>query len=435
MCPFRKNKHQHMKKKFLGFLTVMLFTFFYGSAQETVKVMFYNLLNYPLENAVPNRIDDLSFILSDYQPDLFLVCELNNITGAIDVLNTAKSAINSSFEMATYVSNTSDDSGGNQNDLQNLLYYDSTKFSIEEEIIVPTYLRDFNVYRIQLKTIDQATDPIEIYVIVTHLKASSGASNAQRRFEMVQDLEVYLETLPADTNVLLGGDLNVYTASETAFQTLISDSNNIAFVDPANQVGSWHNNTNYVGVFTQSTRTQNGLGGSTGGFDDRFDFILTSENMISTANVTYTSGSYQVYGNNGLTSCYNRSINSSDCETTGSQFSSVLRNHLHNFSDHLPVTLSLETDATFLSVEDFEIVSRIRLDTTIINHSLIINVDDIILYNERLDIYNSLGQKVKTLQMNSDTKQRFDVTDLNNGLFYLTVPNRNFNPIKFIISN
>lgn len=424
-----------MKKKFTSFLIIMLFTFTNVSAQETVKVMFYNLLNYPLETAVPNRIIDLSYILSDYQPDLFLVCELNNITGAIDVLNTLKSAINSNFEMATYVSNTSDDSGGDQNDLQNLLYYDSTKFSIEEEIIVPTYLRDFNVYRIQLKTINQTTDPIEIFVIITHLKASSGTFNAQKRFEMVMDLEIYLDTLPADTNVLLGGDLNVYTASENAFQELLDSSNNITFVDPANRVGSWHNNTNYVDVFTQSTRTQNGFGGSTGGFDDRFDFILTSENMTSTANVTYTPDSYQVYGNNGLISCWNKSINSSDCETTGSEFSYVLRNHLHNFSDHLPVTLSLETDATFLSVEDFEIASGMHLDATVINHNLVVNVDATELYNERLAIYNSLGQKIKTFQMNSDSKQHFDISDLSNGLFYLSVPNRNFNPIKFIISN
>lgn len=413
----------------------MLFTFTYVSAQETVKVMFYNLLNYPLEDAVPNRITDLSYILGDYQPDLFLVCELNNITGAIDVLNAAKSAINSNFEMATYVSNTSDDSVGNQDDLQNLLYYDSSKFSIEEELIVPTYLRDFNVYRIQLKTINQTTDPVEIYVIISHLKASSGTLNAQKRFEMVQDLEVYLETLPADTNVLLGGDLNIYTASESAFQTLLSDSNNITFIDPANRVGSWHNNTSYIDVFTQSTRTQNGFGGATGGFDDRFDFILTSENMNSTANITYVSDSYQVYGNNGLLSCWNKSINSGDCETTGSQFSYTLRNHLHNFSDHLPVTLSLETDASFLSIEDFELVSGMHLDTTVINYNLVVNVDATNLYNKSMVVYNNLGQNVKIFQMNSDTKQRFDVSDLQNGLYFLSVPNSNFNPLKFIISN
>ena len=425
-----------MKKKILGFFTLFLFTFSTVSAQETVKVMFYNLLNYPLENAVPNRINDLAYILNDYKPDLFLVCELNNISGAIDVFNTTKTAIHSNFEMATYVSNTSDDTFGDQNDLQNLLYYDSTKFSLQEEIIVPTYLRDFNVYRLQLNTIDQATNPIELYVIVCHLKASSGTANAQKRFEMVLDLETYLDTLPADTNVLLGGDFNVYTGSEAAFQTLLSDNNTITFLDPPNRVGSWHNNSSYVDVFSQSTRTQTGMGGTTGGFDDRFDFILTSEDMMSSAYLTYVPESYRVYGNNGLTSCWNKAINSSECETAGSQFSYILRNHLHNFSDHLPVTLSLETDATFLSVEDFDISSRtISLETTIINHSLIVNVNTSIFQNERLNIYNSLGQAVKTLQMNADAKQYFNVSDLENGLYFLSVTPINANPLKFIISN
>ena len=424
-----------MKKKILGFFMILCFTFSQVSAQETVRVMFYNLLNYPLEDAVPNRINDLIYIIEDYQPDLFMVCELNNISGAMDVLNVTKSAINSNFEMATYVSNTSDDFVGDQNDLQNLLYYDSTKFSIEEEIIVPTFLRDFNVYRVKLNTVNQTTNPVELYIIICHLKASSGISNAQQRFEMIQDLEVYLDTLPANTNVLLGGDLNIYTYSEDAFQTLISENNNITFVDPPDRVGSWHNNPNYVDVFTQSTRTQTGLGGATGGFDDRFDFLLTSENMMSTANITYVTDSYQVYGNNGLASCYNNAINSSDCETTGSEFTYALRDALHNFSDHLPVTLSLETDATFLGVEDYELSSKLRLESTIINQSLILNIDAIELYYKPLVIYNNLGQNIKTFYMTSNNKQRFDVSDLSHGLYFLSVPNSNSNPIKFIISN
>ncbi|MBU2920101.1 hypothetical protein KO504_01985 [Winogradskyella psychrotolerans] len=423
-----------MKKKIVGFFIITLFTLTV-SAQETVKVMFYNLLNYPLENTIPNRIYDLSYILSDYQPDLFLVCELNNITGAMVLLNTTKIAINSNYEMATFTSNTSDDTDGNQNDLQNLLYYDSSKFTIEEEIIVPTYLRDFNVYRIQLKTINQTTDPVEIYIIISHLKASSGAYNAQKRFEMIEDLEGYLETLPANTNVLLGGDLNLYTSSEAAFQTLLNESNTITFVDPVNRIGSWHNNTDYIDVFTQSTRTQTGLGGATGGFDDRFDFILTSDNMINTANITYVPGSYQAYGNNGLISCWNKSINSLDCETTGSEFSYELRNALHSFSDHLLVTLSLETDASFLSVEDFRFSPGFNLDSTIINHSLTINITNIELYNKCLVIYTNLGQKVKLFQMSSEAKQHFDISDLQTGLFYANIDNSNSNPIKFIISN
>ncbi len=429
----KNNRNNHMKKKNLGFFIIALFTLTSISAQETVKVMFYNLLNYPLEDAVPNRLTDLSYILSDYEPDLFLVCELNNSTGANDVLNTTKSAINSNFEMATYVSNTSDDTYGDQNDLQNLLYYNSAKFSLEEEIIVPTYLRDFNVYRLQLKTIDQIISPIDIYVIVCHLKASSGTANSQKRYEMVLDLETYLNTLPTDANVLLGGDFNVYTSSEDAFQTLISDSNAITFIDPANRVGSWHNNASYADVFTQSTRTQTGMGGTTGGFDDRFDFMLTSENMLSEAGLTYVPDSYEAYGNNGLVSCWNQSINSSECETTGSKFSYTLRDHLHNFSDHLPVTLSLETDATFLNVDQFQLATGFSLDATLINQKLFVTINNIDLYNETLIISNSLGQQVKSFQLNSDTKQHIDVSDLHDGLYYLTTSRRYTNPLKFII--
>tara|TARA_R100001369_G_scaffold92446_1_gene137594 strand:+ start:198 stop:1472 length:1275 start_codon:yes stop_codon:yes gene_type:complete len=424
-----------MKKKILGFLTLGLCAILNVTAQETVKVMFYNLLNYPLETAVANREADLEFILSDYQPDLFLVCELNDVTGANNVLAITRTAINSNFEMATYMSNTSDDSGSNQNNLQNLLYYDSTKFTLEEEIIVPTELRDFNVYKLQLNTADQDTNPVEVYIVVCHLKASSGTENAQRRFDMVVQLDAYLNTLPVDTNVMLGGDLNIYTASESAFQELLDVTNNITFMDPADRVGSWNNNPNFVDVFTQSTRTATGFGGSRGGFDDRFDFILTSENMLSTANLTYVQDSYQVYGNNGLSACYNRAINSSNCGITSSQFSFAIRDALHNFSDHLPVTLSLETDATLLSINAVEFSNSFYLEKTIINYKLNIYINSFKLKNKDLVIFNSIGQMVKKLGTNSDNKQEFDVSELSNGLYFIGVQNATIEPLKFIISN
>ena len=91
-----------MKKKLLVFLVAMLLAYPNVSAQETFKVMFYNLLNYPLEDAVPGREQDLAFILADYQPDLFLVCELNNITGANNVLNITRTAINATSIYTTY---------------------------------------------------------------------------------------------------------------------------------------------------------------------------------------------------------------------------------------------------------------------------------------------------------------------------------------------
>ncbi|MBO3116441.1 T9SS type A sorting domain-containing protein [Winogradskyella sp. DF17] len=422
-----------MKKKLIGCFLVGLLAILQVSAQETFKVMFYNLLNYPLEDAVPNRETDLAFVLSDYQPDVFMVCELNNITGANAVLDIARTSINSNYEMATYVSNTSDDLGSNQNDLQNLLYYDSSKFILEEEIIVPTDLRDFNVYKLKLNTVNQDTNPIEFYAVVCHLKASNGTENQLRRFNMVVELDNYLNTLPQDAMVLLGGDLNLYTASEPAFQELLDVTNYITFADPSNRVGSWSNNPNFVDVFTQSTRTQFGLGGTAGGFDDRFDFILTSENMLASADVTYVADSYQVYGNNGLSACYNSAINSSACAIPSSQFSFEIRDALHNFSDHLPVTVELETDATLLGIDDRTLNQVAFLRETLVDNKLTLLNTDFKLSNRNIVIYNGLGQRVMDVEFNTENQKTIDVAHLESGMYFALIEKSAIVPVKFFV--
>ncbi len=403
-------------------------------AQETFKVMFYNLLNYPTENTISNREQYLETILEDYLPDLFLVCELNNETGANTIEGITQSSIRSSYTMANYASNTSDDASGNQNNLQNLLYYDSSKFILEAQIIIPTDLRDFNIYKLQLNTIDQVSNPVEIYVVVCHLKASSGTSNAQRRFNMVQELEDFFSLLPSDAYVLLGGDLNLYTASEPAFQELTNNSNNITLVDPANRIGGWSNNTSFLDVFTQSTRTQNNLGGTSGGFDDRFDFILTSQNMLnSTSAIRYVNDSYEAYGNNKQLSCYNSAINDSDC--SGPLYSFQIRNALHNFSDHLPVTVLLETDETLLNVEALEVAKKLLLKKNLVESELAITINAVELLNRELVIHNHLGQNVKSISINALDDMVVDISELNNGIYYIAISGLHINPLKFVVAN
>ncbi|MBT8274317.1 MAG: hypothetical protein KJO77_10960, partial [Bacteroidia bacterium] len=46
--------------------------------QTTFKAMFYNVLNYP-DQGPANRIDNLDVILLDFQPDIFMACEINTI--------------------------------------------------------------------------------------------------------------------------------------------------------------------------------------------------------------------------------------------------------------------------------------------------------------------------------------------------------------------
>lgn len=406
------------------------------NGQETFKTMFYNLLNYPLQEPA-SRIQHLDYILNDYQPDLFMVCELNNEEGALNVLNVLQQNVNPNFAMANFVLNTSDNTIGDQNDLQNLIFFNSTKFILESQDEITTLYRDFNRYTLKLNTANQGTNPIYLEVFVCHLKASSGFDNEVLRKQMVDDLVAYLNdpanNFNSNSYVMLAGDFNVYSSSESAFQELINTSNTIPFIDPANRIGSWHNNTSFMDVFTQSTRTSDTLGGSTGGFDDRFDFIMTSSNMQSDLELSFVADSYQVYGNNDNVNCYNQEINSSSC--SGTEFDFNLRDALYNFSDHLPVTLQLETNQS-LNNPEFVLYNNISFrNGNILNSTLELNVNNNLINGRYLNIYNTLGQKIKTIAINNASVVTEDISALTNGVYYIMAENSLFRPLKFIKSN
>lgn len=414
------------KRVVITLITVCLFANALFS-QENIKMMFYNVLNYPLQEPA-SRIQDLGVIIDDYRPDVFMICELNNEEGANNILNVMQ-ALNADYKRAVFQLNTSDDNLGDQNDLQNMLYYDSSKFILENQFIVTTTYRDFNHYVLKLKTANIETDPKYLDVFITHLKSSSGTANQQLRLDMVNDFVGYLETLPSNSNVVFGGDLNLYTSSEPAFQELIDATNNITFVDPAERVGSWSNNTNYLDVFTQSTRTASGLGGATGGFDDRFDFILTSENMLTNSDLYFVPNSYQVYGNNNNPNCYNQEINSIDCD--GAEFSSTIRDALYVMSDHLPVTIELHTTES-LSTNDVVYKNGIKIvGSNVVTERLTLSIRENNINS--LAIYNTLGQKITELKTNNASNLTIDVSKLASGVYYIISSNKLTEPLKFVI--
>ncbi|MFT5846352.1 MAG: endonuclease/exonuclease/phosphatase family metal-dependent hydrolase [Psychroserpens sp.] len=400
-------------------------------AQTDFKIMFYNVLNFPLENTIPNRIDDLELILDDYRPDVFMVCELNNETGANTILSTLQD-INPDYERAIFEFNTSDDAIGNQNELQQLIYFDSTKFVLDSQAIVTSIYRDFNHYQLIINSVEQTTDPIIIDFVVCHLKASSGEANEDFRLQMVDDVLEYIDNFQGVRNIVLAGDFNIYSSSEPAFQRLIDPFGNLIFTDPADRIGSWHNNSNFVDVMTQSTRTETGLGGASGGFDDRFDFIMTSENMSSNPEISFIPGSYNVYGNNENTDCYNQSIKSSDCD--GAEFSFAIRDALYNFSDHLPVTLELQTNQS-LSIPKINAPQMLTISgSNLIDNMLTLKAHASVLNNLELYVFNSLGQVVKTIDVNNALIS-IDVSQMNTGIYYITSSKFQFKPLKFVVNH
>jgi exonuclease III len=304
----------------------MLFWVLTAWSQNTAKIMFYNLLDFP-EAPPDNRELILKDIIDQVQPDVFMVAELQNQNGADLILNQALNDTQNIYAAAPFVFNTSG-SGGTINQL---LFYNTQKFGLELTDIIQTSLRDINRYQLKALTDQNQTNPIIIDFFVAHFKASQGDSNEQIRFDMALDFTNYINAhLSANANVILAGDFNFYTANESGFQQLFIGNTIIPMHDPVNQLGDWHINSTYSDVHSQSTRVSNsnfnGFGAG-GGLDDRFDFIFVSGNFLDVNNQAhYIDGTYQVFGNNS--NCFNKNVNDTTCSGI---FSQNIRNLLSIF--------------------------------------------------------------------------------------------------------
>lgn len=94
-----------MLKKIPFFLLVLVSSI--GVSQEDYTLMFYNLLDFP-EAPPANRDEILHELLEDVQPDIFMVCELQDATGADLILNSVLNDIGDTvYTMPTFVPNTS----------------------------------------------------------------------------------------------------------------------------------------------------------------------------------------------------------------------------------------------------------------------------------------------------------------------------------------
>jgi hypothetical protein len=388
--------------------------------------MFYNLLDFP-EAPPSNRADILKAIIDDYQPDLFMVCELQSEAGANTILNTSLVTPDNRYMKANFIPNQSSSFTG----LQQLVFYNSTKLILDDLTVITTSIRDINHYIFKLNTPDAATNPIYLDVFVAHLKSSQGIDNELLRLQMIVEFTDILSSISTDHFVLFAGDLNLYTSDESAYQELLDSSNSIILKDPIDRLGGWHNNASFQDIHTQSTRTSNaGFNdhGAGGGLDDRFDFILISENLQTSATLHYVEGSYKAYGNNA--NCFNDNINDTSC--AGTEYSQSIRDNLYNMSDHLPVIMQLQTDQVLNLSDNLQSNNYIHFKNgNIISDAIVLEIDASVLIN-KIHIYNSMGQKIKTSIANK-TITTIDATNLSSGIYYIVLQSSfNTSPLKFI---
>ena len=78
------------------------------NAQGTIKTMFYNLLEFP--SAQPNNREQILMeILDEYEPDLFMICELESEFGADLILDTSPNSNKKVFEAEVLESSVIDE--------------------------------------------------------------------------------------------------------------------------------------------------------------------------------------------------------------------------------------------------------------------------------------------------------------------------------------
>lgn len=327
-------------------IVIVLLSFcFQVKGQDTITVMSYNILNYPASNL--SKADTLKPIIQYIKPDIFMITELTSSSGATTILNDALNVgtINY-YQKATYF---------NGPDTDNMLYYNADKLVLYSQYEISTTLRNISEYVLYYDepNITAQSDTVFIHCYMAHLKASTGAANEQQRNQEAVTLKNYLDSKSNLENVIVGGDFNLYTSTEAAYNTILNGGN-VTLLDPINTPGAWNNNSSFANVHTQSTRSGSlGDGGSFGGMDDRFDFIFFNNDLPTGANgLTYVPNSYEALGNDG--NHFNKSINASPTNTSAP--SNVI-DALYYMSDHLPIIIKTYVAAN-VSVEEEQISSK-----------------------------------------------------------------------------
>ena len=184
------------------------------------------------------------------------------------------------------------------------------------------------------------------------------------------------------------------------------------FVDPLfdeGGVGSWNNNSQFAQFHTQSTRTDGGCF-SGGGLDDRFDFILFSDEIsVGEQKIRYIDQSYYAVGNDGRH--FNQYIN----QNGNSAVSEEVAQALYDASDHLPVAMRLVVNGDVGLEEnvmaDFQVYPN---PTTGIIHVETPSFGS----SQEYRIANMLGQ---TMMMGVLNVTDINVSSLPNGLYFISL--------------
>lgn len=387
-------------KKALLIIYIIFISLYSISAQQQIKIMTYNLLNYNGSDTT-TRNPYFRTVISSVNPDILVVQEMTSLTNMNIFRTNVMNSFGETYEQGYFINGPDTDNG---------IFYKPSKFTFLWNTAIRTALRNINEFKLK----SQATgDTIRIYSV--HLKAGSTSSDSTKRAAEVDSLRKVTNQLPPNSDFIVLGDFNIYRYSEPAFQKLLNQSTTGYFIDPLNLTGTWNNNSSYALYHTQSTRTiLLPDSGATGGLDDRFDMILMSQAVMNSGGITYVPGSYVTYGNDSLH--FNKAVNSTP---TNEAVGQVIADALHYASDHLPVyaTFLFEPKDTTITLNLIALVEGLYNGTTMIGDTVKVYLRHVAAPYSKVDsikiFLNSSGYGTGT----------FNKTP--SGTYYITVTHRN----------
>ena len=413
------------------------------SGEDTITVMQYNLLAYTsntyiycnqTNNNITNKDGYIKTITQYVKPDIFTVNEISNNSSDHDRLKNNCLNVNG---VTSYLRTNLYNSGGSS--VINQMYYKSDLFSVALQTSISTAERDVNIVKLKYKKNDDEGNPIYLTCLIAHLKAGSTSSDSIQRISETATIMNYLAGLSDMGNVLLMGDFNIGSSYEECYQNLVDPTNTaIKLVDPINKPGNWYYSS-FASIHTQSTHTEDNDCASTGGLDDRYDFILASNSVMQgTKKITYLSNSYKAVGQDGLH--YNVALNASPVNST---VPADVANALYNNSDHLPVMLKLKLKTTYVNGIDEILVSKNGLYlnfTNPTNNSLDLFIENTKSYSGsvKIEVYSIVGQQIisENLTLNAGVNEHsLSLKNTKPGIYIVKMidENQNYQTKKLIV--
>jgi hypothetical protein len=404
--------------RFYAFIVAFSFVAF-CNAQDTIRLMEYSLLKYLHDDGNSARYKDLRTIITYVNPDILLVDELETDDGAKYLLDSAlnKAGVGT-YARAPFI---------NGYDTDNSMYYKTSKIGYKSQSRYFTALRDINQYYVY-RTIAPG-DTAWLYLNMCHLKAGGsntvGAESNLRLGEVTAFCNG-IGTIPQNRNIIFAGDFNFKGSFEPAWTKITTNCSHL-FYDPINQVGTWGGNAFYKNIHTQSNRQSPNFigccGGTTGGLDDRFDFIVGNAPIINgTAKMKIIPSSYKIIGNDG-----NHFNLSTKDAPANSSVPTNINQALFNMTDHLPVFTKILVSSVLNSVNKSEIGKNATILLNNSNNGWEVGAQS--KYDEAFTLLVTDGIGKILINKEIELKAGFNYlsnyfSEFNNGLYHITLFNK-----------